>query len=76
MCVFLNLKTMILERTKTEILIRMPVSVDLTELQDMIDYLNYKEQTANSKALQENADELAEIVNKNIWAKFKAQRKL
>jgi hypothetical protein len=67
---------MIVERTKTEILIRMPVSVDLTELQDMLDYLNYKEQTANSKALQENADELAEMVNKNIWAKFKAQRKI
>ena len=54
----------------------MPVSVDMTELQDMLDYLNYKEQTANSKALQEDADELAETVNKNIWAKFKAQRKL
>jgi len=67
---------MILERTESEILIRMPVSVDMTELQDMLDYLNYKEQTANSKALQEDADELAEIVNKNIWAKFKAQRKL
>jgi hypothetical protein len=67
---------MILERTKTEILIRMPVNVDLTELQDMLDYLNYKEQSANSKALQDDADELAEIVNKDIWTKFKAQRKL
>jgi hypothetical protein len=67
---------MILERTKTEILIRMPANVDLTELQDMLDYLNYKEQTANSKALQDDVDELAETVNESIWTKFKAQRKL
>lgn len=34
---------MILERTKKEILIRLPLNVDLSELQDMLDYLNYKE---------------------------------
>ena len=43
---------MILERTDKEILVRLPSSVDLTELQDMIDYLRYKELTSKSKAKQ------------------------
>jgi hypothetical protein len=65
---------MILERTKDEILVRLPANVDLTELQDMIDYLRYKELTAKSKAKQSDVDELAKIVNKSIWDKVKASR--
>jgi hypothetical protein len=67
---------MILERTKNEILIRMPASVDLTELQDMLDYLKYKELTANSKAKQSDVDALSKKVNKSIWTKIKANRGL
>lgn len=65
---------MILERTKNEILVRLPANLDLTELQNMIDYLDYKEQTMTSKVSQKEVDELSEKVNKSIWAKFKAQR--
>jgi hypothetical protein len=39
---------MILERTKDEILVRLPAYVDLTELQNMLDYLQYKELTAKT----------------------------
>jgi hypothetical protein len=39
-----------IERTKDEILVRLPLNVDLSELQDMLDYLRYKELTSNSKA--------------------------
>jgi hypothetical protein len=67
---------MIVERTKNEILVRLPASVDLTELQNMLDYLNYKELTANSKANQSDADELAESANKSIWNKIKNRRGL
>mgnify|MGYP004701635201 CR=1 FL=1 len=67
---------MILERTKNEILVRFPAYVDLTELQNMLDYLEYKETTAKTKAKQNDVDELSEIVNKSIWNKFKAQRKI
>jgi hypothetical protein len=67
---------MIVERKKDEILVRLPSNVDLSELQSMIDYLKYKELTAESKATQSDADELAEDVNKSIWEKIKAQRKL
>ncbi|MBE0638397.1 MAG: hypothetical protein IH598_07750 [Bacteroidales bacterium] len=67
---------MILERTNNEILVRLPASLDLTELQNMIDYLEYKENTATTKAKQKDVDELSASVNKSIWTKLKAQRKL
>lgn len=67
---------MILERTNNEILVRLPAYVDLTELQNMLDYLEYKETTSKTKAKQKEVDELSESVNKSIWNKFKAQRKL
>jgi hypothetical protein len=63
---------MILERTKNEILVRLSADVDLTELQNMLDYLKYKELTAKSKAKQSDVDELSKAVNKSIWTKVKA----
>ena len=67
---------MILERTKDEILVRLPSYVDLTELQNMIDYLQYKELTANSTASDSDVDELSKIANKSIWNKIKAHRNI
>jgi hypothetical protein len=65
---------MILERTKDEILVRLPAYVDLTELQNMIDFLRYKELTAKSMAKQSEVDELSRSVNKAIWTKVKTSR--
>ncbi|MDI3520015.1 MAG: hypothetical protein PWR04_3 [Anaerophaga sp.] len=74
-CIFKeNESRMILERTKDEILVRLPANMDITELQNMLDYLDYKEKTADSKATQKQVDELARTVNKKMWTKFKAQR--
>lgn len=67
---------MILERKDNEILVRLPANVDLTELQNMIDYLKYKENTTNTKATQKEVDGLSEEVNTNIWSKFKEQRNI
>jgi hypothetical protein len=67
---------MILERTKNEILVRLPAYVDLTELQNMLDYLEYKENTAKSKATQQEVDNLAEAVNERIWTRVKGKRNL
>jgi hypothetical protein len=50
---------MILERTNNEILVRLPAYVDLTELQNMLDFLKYKELTAKSKSKQSDVDELS-----------------
>jgi hypothetical protein len=67
---------MILERTSKEILVRLPAYVDLSELQDMLDYLEYKEVTAKSNATQKDVDELSDSVNKSMWQKFKDKRSL
>jgi hypothetical protein len=67
---------MILERTSKEILVRLPAYVDLSELQDMLDYLEYKEVTAKSNATQKDVDELSDSVNKSMWQKFKDKRNL
>ena len=66
--------SMILERTNNEILVRLPAYVDLSELQNMLDYLEYKETTSETKAKQKDVDELSETVNKSIWNKIKSQR--
>ena len=67
---------MIVERSKDEILVRLPSNIDLSELQDMLDYLKYRELTANSKAKQEDVDKLAKEVNSKMWDKIKKQRNL
>lgn len=58
---------MLIERTNKEVIIRLPASVDTTELQRLVDYLTYKEPTANLKATQEQVDELAKDVIKGWW---------
>jgi len=58
---------MLIERTNKEVIIRLPASVDTTELQRLVDYLTYEEATANSKATQEQVDELAKDVKKGWW---------
>jgi hypothetical protein len=67
---------MILERTQDEIVVRLPANVDLSELQNMLDFLRYKELTAQSKAKQSDVDNLSESVNKSIWHKVKVLRNL
>lgn len=64
---------MIVERTNNEILVRLPSNVDISELQDMLDYLKYRELTASSKAKQKDADYLAKEVNSSMWNKIKNQ---
>jgi hypothetical protein len=43
--------------------------VDPTGLQRLVDYLSYKEATANSKATQLQVDKLANDVKKGWWKK-------
>jgi len=65
---------MIIERKKSEILVRLPADVDLAELQNVLDYLEYKEQTADTKAKQKDIDELAKKANASIWSTYKDRR--
>ncbi len=60
---------MLIERTSSEIIIRLPASVDTIGLQRLVDYLTYKQATANSRATQEQVDKLARDVKKGWWKK-------
>jgi hypothetical protein len=62
---------MVIERTSKELIIRLPASVDVTGLQRLVDYLTDKEATANSKATQEQVDNLASEVKKGWWKENK-----
>ena len=58
---------MIIERTKSEIVIRVSSKVNTYGLQRLVDYLKYQELTSTSKAKQSDVDSLAREVNKNWW---------
>lgn len=60
---------MLIERTSDEVIIRLPATVDATGLQRLVDYIMYKEATANSKATQKQVDALADQVKKGWWKK-------
>ena len=62
---------MIIERTKTEIVIRVSSKINTLGLQRLVDYLKYQELTADSKAKQSDIDALARDVNKGWWEKNK-----
>jgi hypothetical protein len=43
---------MIIERTKKEVVIRIPANVNTDDLQDFVNYVPYKELTSKFKVLQ------------------------
>jgi len=60
---------MLIERTRDEIIIRLPSYVDSKGLDRLVDYLRYKEATARSKATQADVDRLAKEIKKGWWKK-------
>lgn len=60
---------MLIERTNNEVIIRLPSNVDTEGVQRLVDYLIYKEATANSKAKQTDVDKLSAVVKKGWWKK-------
>lgn len=64
---------MIIERTKTEIIFRLPYNVNIDDLQDLTDLFEYKEITKNSMVTQQNVDILVKNIKKGRWAKTKQQ---
>jgi hypothetical protein len=55
---------MIIERTANEIVIRFPFTAGVEQMQDMIDYLRYKELTANNNTPQSEVDALSRKINR------------
>ncbi|HSM48389.1 MAG TPA: hypothetical protein VK872_11280 [Draconibacterium sp.] len=64
---------MIIERTNSEIILRLPGDIKIDELQELTDWFRYLEVTRNSKATQSDVDTLVKSVKKGRWAKAKAK---
>ncbi len=64
---------MTIERTSTEVIIRLPSYVDIEGLQRLIDYLTYKEATSKSEAKQSDVDDLAKEVKAGWWKKNRSR---
>ena len=58
---------MIIERTTNEFVIRFPFTTNSERMQDMIDYLRFKELTADYSVAQSEVDQLAKAINRNWW---------
>jgi len=64
---------MIVERTDSEVIIRLPEFINFETIQKTIDLMSLKEATARSVATQEDIDLLAHEANKGWWAKNRAR---
>ncbi|MBK6997853.1 MAG: hypothetical protein IPH31_24310 [Lewinellaceae bacterium] len=62
---------MTIERTNSEIIIKLPTYVNVEGVQRLLDFLMYREVTAKSKATQEDVDQLVAEVKKGRWARNK-----
>ncbi len=60
-----------IERTKDEILIRVSNKTDITGLRRIMDFLKFREISSQSKATDQDIDELAAESKKNWWLKNK-----
>ncbi len=58
---------MVIERTKTEVLSRIPANFDTESLQKIIDFLKYKEALKESQATEKQANDLANESKSNWW---------
>ncbi|MDX1939901.1 MAG: hypothetical protein SFU99_05070 [Saprospiraceae bacterium] len=61
---------MTIERTSSEIIIKLPSYVDIEGVQRLLDFLLYKELTAKSEATQAQVDELVQEVKKGRWERI------
>jgi hypothetical protein len=66
---------MIVERRNNEILVRLSPQTNTSDLQDMLDYLEYKELVSRSKAKQSDIDALAKRFNRSMMKKVRDSRR-
>lgn len=62
---------MLVERTSDEIIFRLPADIDINSLQKILNYLKYKTAIKDSKATEEDAQELANESKSTWWAENK-----
>ena len=58
---------MIIERTTSEFVIRFPFASNHERMQDVIDYLRFKELTADYSVAQTDVDYIAKTINRQWW---------
>lgn len=64
---------MVIERTDSEIIVKIPAMTDVEDIQQLMDYLSYKSIVSQSQATQPAIDELVETVKKGRWLKRRQQ---
>ena len=57
-----------IERTPEEIIIRIPSSMNIDDIQQLIDYLTYKQIVSKSQATQKDVDLLVASVKQGRWS--------
>jgi hypothetical protein len=62
-----------IERTKNEVVIRIPASINVDDLQDLADLIEYKEISSKSKATQKDVDDLVSDIKRGRWEKTKTK---
>lgn len=67
---------MIIERTKNEIIFRLPENVNLDLLQDLADFFEFREIAKKSKAKQEDVDFLVKEIKRGRWSSTKTQNNI
>lgn len=55
---------MVIERTKGELIFKIPGKINIDDIQDFIDYLNYRTATKKSKATQSQVSNLVDSIKK------------
>ena len=58
-----------IERTSKEIIIRLPASMEIEDLQEFLDFARYRELTKDYKTPQDTVDALASDINRKWYAK-------
>ena len=58
---------MVVERTDTEVIIRLSPLVNTEDLQTFLNYARYKELTSNFTSKQEEVNKLTEEINASWW---------
>lgn len=64
---------MIIQKTVNEIIIRLPISINIEDLQELTDYLRYLEISSKKRTSQNEVDLLVKEVKKGRWLKTRDQ---
>jgi hypothetical protein len=62
---------MVIERTKNEIIFRLPADIDTAGFERIVNYLKYKEAIRKSQGTEEQANKLAKESKTRWWAENK-----